>query len=95
MVTIEALQIEDAALRHWIGAVSEAAIPFESRWTWAALKRVDPDIHRIWRVTTSPTRSAHISPRSALPAMRVMPMPMQPKKGAHGGRWGRAELFKA
>jgi hypothetical protein len=46
MLTIEALLVEDAALRHWIGAVSEAAVPFESRWTWAALKRVDPDIHR-------------------------------------------------
>jgi hypothetical protein len=38
-------QAESAAVRYWIRAVSEAAIPFESRWTWAALKRVDPDLH--------------------------------------------------
>ena len=25
--------------------VSEAAIPFESRWTLRSLKRIDPDLH--------------------------------------------------
>jgi hypothetical protein len=38
-------QAESAAVRYWIQAVSEAAIPFESRWTWAALKRIDRDVH--------------------------------------------------
>jgi hypothetical protein len=38
-------QAESAALRYWIQAVSEAAIPFESRWTWATLKRVDSDVY--------------------------------------------------
>lgn len=31
-------------LMRWLGEVSKAALPFESRWTKAALKRVDPDL---------------------------------------------------
>lgn len=45
MTDLRTLQREDAAMRQWMAAVSEAATPFESRWTWAALKRVDPDTH--------------------------------------------------
>jgi hypothetical protein len=36
---------DTGAAIHWMHAASEAAIPFESRWTMAALKRVDPDVH--------------------------------------------------
>jgi hypothetical protein len=46
MLTIGTVQRERAAIRRWQGAVAEAALPFESRWTWAALKRVDAGIHR-------------------------------------------------
>jgi hypothetical protein len=45
MGALAAPQTDVEAVRYWIRAVSEAAIPFESRWTWAALKRVDPDVH--------------------------------------------------
>ncbi len=45
-MTIATLQREDAAIRKWQRAVAEAAMPFESRWTLAALKRIDLDIHR-------------------------------------------------
>lgn len=30
-----------AAVRHWVGEVGKAALPFESRWTGLALRRVD------------------------------------------------------
>ena len=46
MLTIGTIQREQAAIRRWQGAVAEAVSPFESRWTWAALKRVDAGIHR-------------------------------------------------
>jgi hypothetical protein len=46
MSDLGTLRREDAAMRQWMAAVSEAATPFESRWTLAALKRVDPDTHR-------------------------------------------------
>jgi len=45
MTDEETGEVESTAVRHWIRAVSEAAIPFESRWTWAALKGVDSDIY--------------------------------------------------
>jgi hypothetical protein len=45
-ITIVDIQREQAAIRRWQTAVAEAALPFERRWTLAALKRVDPDIHR-------------------------------------------------
>src|SRR5947209_7736494 len=45
MTAEEVGQVEREAVRYWIRAVSEAAIPFESRWTWAALKRANPDVH--------------------------------------------------
>jgi hypothetical protein len=35
-----------AAVRHWHGEVSRAALPFESRWTFLALRRVDADLAR-------------------------------------------------
>lgn len=31
----------EAAVRHWCSAVSQAALPFESRWTFLALRRID------------------------------------------------------
>src|SRR6476620_8462527 len=46
MTTLHALKAEDAAMRQWAAAVAEAALPFESRWTLAALKRVNADILR-------------------------------------------------
>jgi hypothetical protein len=46
MTTVTAMRQEHAAIRTWVPNVSTAAIPFESRWTLAALKRVDPDVHR-------------------------------------------------
>ena len=49
MTDEETGEVESTAVRHWIRAVSDAAIPFESRWTWAALKRVDSDIY--WRLS--------------------------------------------
>jgi hypothetical protein len=44
-VTIRSIRAEDAAIRKWVSAVRDAARAFEARWTWAALKRVDPDVH--------------------------------------------------
>jgi hypothetical protein len=44
-VTAITLQ-EHRAISRWQTAVAEAALPFESRWTLAALKRTDSDIHR-------------------------------------------------
>jgi hypothetical protein len=29
----------------WQGKVSDAALPFDARWTEAALRRIDPDLH--------------------------------------------------
>jgi len=29
----------------WQGKVSDAAVPFEARWTEAALRRIDPELH--------------------------------------------------
>jgi hypothetical protein len=46
MTTIAAIQREHAAIRKWQTAVAEAALPFEARWTQAALNRVDPDLCR-------------------------------------------------
>src|SRR6516165_3701534 len=37
---------EHRAISRWQAAVAEAALPFETRWTLTALKRVDADIHR-------------------------------------------------
>ena len=45
-MTLTDIQREQMAIRRWQGAVAEAALPFERRRTVAALKRVDPDIHR-------------------------------------------------
>jgi hypothetical protein len=36
----------DAAIAHWMEEVSRAALPFESRWTWLTLRRVDPELGR-------------------------------------------------
>lgn len=36
----------DAVVQHWLGEVSAAATPFESRWTWLALRRVDDQLGR-------------------------------------------------
>ena len=46
MTTIATIQREQAAIRQWQAAVVEAVLPFESRWTWAALKRIDAGIYR-------------------------------------------------
>lgn len=35
-----------STVTHWLGEVSAAAMPFESRWTWLALRRVDDDLGR-------------------------------------------------
>lgn len=34
----------DALVRHWLGEVSKASLPLESRWTLLALKRVDVSV---------------------------------------------------
>lgn len=34
------------AVRHWLAEVSAASLPFESRWTWLSLRRVDDDLGR-------------------------------------------------
>ena len=39
------LRREEIAMRRWRAEVSEAARTFESRWTWAALRRVDRQLH--------------------------------------------------
>jgi hypothetical protein len=46
MTTIATIQREHAVIRKWQAAVAEAALPFEARWTLAALRRVDRDLHR-------------------------------------------------
>ncbi len=46
MTTVATMQREQAAVRSWQAAVAEAAIRFESRWTFLALRRVDADVHR-------------------------------------------------
>jgi hypothetical protein len=45
-VTSATIRREQAAIRKWQGAVAEAVFPFESRWTLAALKRVDAGIYQ-------------------------------------------------
>jgi hypothetical protein len=45
MAAEETAQTQSEAVRYWIRAGSDAAIPFESRWTWAALNRVDRALH--------------------------------------------------
>jgi hypothetical protein len=46
MTTIATIRREHAAIRKWQTAVAEAALPFEARWTLAALNRVDADLYR-------------------------------------------------
>jgi hypothetical protein len=46
MTSLGTIRREDAAIRKWLAAVAGAALSFEARWTWAALYRVAPDIHR-------------------------------------------------
>jgi hypothetical protein len=46
MTTIATIQREHTVIRKWQTAVAEAALPFEARWTLAALRRVDRDLHR-------------------------------------------------
>jgi hypothetical protein len=46
MSTLQLVRAEDAAIRRWGVAVADAALPFEARWTMAALKRTDPELHR-------------------------------------------------
>lgn len=38
--------MSSATVRHWLAEVSAAALPFESRWTWLTLRRVDDDLGR-------------------------------------------------
>jgi hypothetical protein len=38
--------MSSSAVRHWLAEVSAAALPFESRWTWLSLRRVDDDLGR-------------------------------------------------
>jgi hypothetical protein len=35
---------DQATIRHWLGACSDAALPFERRWTFKALRRVQSDL---------------------------------------------------
>jgi hypothetical protein len=46
MTTIGTIQREHAAICKWQMAVAEAVLPFEMRWTLAALKRIDAEIYR-------------------------------------------------
>lgn len=46
MSEIRRMQRDDQAGRKWRAEVSTAALAFEQRWTLAALKRVNPDLHR-------------------------------------------------
>lgn len=38
--------MSSSVVRHWLSEVSAAALPFESRWTWLSLRRVDDDLGR-------------------------------------------------
>jgi DNA polymerase len=44
-MTIQSMLQANAAARRWVVAASELAVSFERRWTWEALKRLDPDVH--------------------------------------------------
>jgi hypothetical protein len=46
MTHVRLVLAENSILRKAATAVAEAAVTFESRWTLAALKRVDADLHR-------------------------------------------------
>ena len=39
-------RMSSSVVRHWLAEVSAAALPFESRWTWLTLRRVDDDLGR-------------------------------------------------
>jgi hypothetical protein len=43
-MSVARLHNDEQLARHWSREVSKAAANYERRWTWAALKRVDPDI---------------------------------------------------
>jgi hypothetical protein len=43
-MSVARLHNDEQLVRHWSREVSKAAANYERRWTWAALKRVDPDI---------------------------------------------------
>jgi hypothetical protein len=45
MTTITTIRREHTALTKWQTAVAEAAIPFEMRWTLAALRRTDAGLY--------------------------------------------------
>jgi hypothetical protein len=53
LATISAIKQEDSALRKWFALVAEAAAIFESRWTLAALRRVDVGVHHRLRLQSS------------------------------------------
>lgn len=53
MSDLGTIKREDTALGKWFALTSEAAAVFESRWTLAALRRVNADLHRRLRLQSS------------------------------------------
>lgn len=59
MSAVEAPEV--AVFVKWSTAVAQAALPFESRWTERALRRVDPDLFEAWTDQCSMWRQAQVT----------------------------------
>ena len=82
-ITIVDIQREQAATRRWQGAVAEAALPFEARWTLAALKRADADIYQRLQDQRSLFVIRPIEGRSRKAKAHLLPA----RKSDVGGTW--------
>lgn len=42
-------EAENSIIRHWLAETGQSAATFERRWTWLALKRVNPELSRLFQ----------------------------------------------